>query len=93
MATVTYVTPAAVKPPGQPDISYAPDFKKYEARRDSRVKSGGLPRELPKGLPRQLTGKLVWEGDSLAKEYDWTYVLEQSQLDEIDLAVKHFKCR
>ncbi|KAK6952849.1 hypothetical protein Daesc_005143 [Daldinia eschscholtzii] len=91
MATVTYVTPAAVKPPGQPDISYAPDFNKYEARRDNRIKSGNLPKELPKGLPRQLTGKLVWEGDSLAKEYDWTYVLKQDQLDEIDLAVKHFK--
>ncbi|KAI1097553.1 Clavaminate synthase-like protein [Jackrogersella minutella] len=91
MATATFVTPAAIAPPGQPDISYAPDFGKYQARREKRIKSGGLPTELPKGLPQQLTGKLVWEGDSLAETYKWTYVLEPSQLDEIGLAVKHFK--
>ncbi|OTA96557.1 hypothetical protein M434DRAFT_373646 [Hypoxylon sp. CO27-5] len=91
MATATYVTPPALAPPGQPDISYAPDFGKYQARREKRVKSGGLPKELPKGLPQQLTGKLVWEGDSLAQTYNWTYVLSPSQLDEIETALKHFK--
>ncbi|KAL7619802.1 hypothetical protein AAE478_010347 [Parahypoxylon ruwenzoriense] len=91
MATATYVTPAAVAPPGQPDITYAPDFRKYEVRRDQRIKSGGLLKELPKGLPRELTGKLVWEGETLGKTYKWTYVLEPSQLSEIELALKHFK--
>lgn len=92
--TVTYlVTPPAVAPPGQPDISYAPDFTKYQARRDWRLKSDTLPKELPKGLPQELTGKLVWEGSTLAKTYDWTYVLAPTQLDEIELAVKHFKCK
>ncbi|KAI0880503.1 Clavaminate synthase-like protein [Annulohypoxylon maeteangense] len=92
MATATYVTtPPALAPPGQPDISYHPDPAKYQARRDRRIKSGGLANSLPKGLPRQLTGKLVWEGDKLAETYEWTYVLEPNQLDEIDLAVKHFK--
>ncbi|KAI1136428.1 Clavaminate synthase-like protein [Hypoxylon sp. FL0543] len=91
MATATYVTPPALAPPGQPDISYAPDFGKYQARREKRTNSEGLPKELPKGLPQQLTGKLVWEGDSLADTYNWTYVLDPNQLDEIDLAVEHFK--
>ncbi|XDG04988.1 hypothetical protein ABKA04_004603 [Annulohypoxylon sp. FPYF3050] len=92
MATATYViTPPALAPPGQPDISYHPDPVKYQARREKRIKSGGLEKELPRGLPKQLSGKLVWQGDNLAESYDWTYVLEPSQLDEIDLAVKHFK--
>ncbi|KAI0114598.1 Clavaminate synthase-like protein [Hypoxylon sp. NC0597] len=91
MATATYVTPPALAPPGQPDISYAPDFGKYQARRERRAKSGNLTKELPKGLPQQLTGKLVWEGASLAQTYNWTYVLNQSQLKEIEVALKHFK--
>ncbi|KAI1075995.1 Clavaminate synthase-like protein [Whalleya microplaca] len=89
--TVTYVTPAAVAPPGQPDISYAPDFQKYQARKDRRLKAGGLPKELPEGLPQELTGKLVWDGRTLAEAYNWTYVLQPGQLDEIELALKHFK--
>ncbi|KAI1371306.1 Clavaminate synthase-like protein [Hypoxylon crocopeplum] len=91
MTTVTYITPPALRPPGQPDISYAPDLGKYQARREQRIKSGNLSKELPRGLPRELTGKLVWEGDALAKTYEWTYVLEPSHLDEIELALKHFK--
>ncbi|KAI5863701.1 Clavaminate synthase-like protein [Durotheca rogersii] len=91
MTAVAYVTPAAVAPPGQPDISYAPDYRKYEARRDQRVKSEALQQQLPPGLPRELTGKLVWEGETLAETYNWTYVLDQSQLDELELALKHFK--
>ncbi|KAI0008230.1 Clavaminate synthase-like protein [Xylariaceae sp. FL0662B] len=91
MTTVTYVTPAAVAPPGQPDISYAPDFQKYQARKDRRLKAGGLPDKLPEGLPQELTGNLVWDGRTLADAYNWTYVLQPDQLDEIELALKHFK--
>ncbi|KAI1385396.1 Clavaminate synthase-like protein [Hypoxylon trugodes] len=92
MATATYVTtPPALAPPGQPDISYAPDFEKYQVRREKRIKAGGLQKLLPEGLPGQLRGKLVWEGDTLAETYNWTYVLTPSQLEEIESAVKHFK--
>ncbi|OTA60721.1 Clavaminate synthase-like protein [Hypoxylon sp. EC38] len=89
--TVTFVTPSAPAPPGQPDISYAPDYDKWQARAARRLKEGNLPTTLPKGFPEKLTGDLVWEGESIADTYDWTYVLNAEQLDEIDRAVEHFK--
>ncbi|KAH8647950.1 hypothetical protein BX600DRAFT_443285 [Xylariales sp. PMI_506] len=89
--TVTFVTPTAPAPPGQPDIAYAPDHGKWQARAARRLKDGGLPTTLPAGFPEQLTGDLVWEGDTLADNYDWAYVLNTDQLKEIDAALKHFK--
>ncbi|KAI1500746.1 Clavaminate synthase-like protein [Biscogniauxia marginata] len=90
-STVTLVTPAAPKPPGQPDISYDPDYNKWQARAARRVAAGNLPKNLPEGFPSQLTGDLVWEGQTIADEYDWTYVLSADQLSEIDRALDHFK--
>ena len=52
-----------------------------------------LPTTVPEGFPEQLNGDLVWEGDKLADTYDWTYVLSEDHLAEIDEAVKYFKCR
>ncbi|KAI1490998.1 TfdA family taurine catabolism dioxygenase TauD [Biscogniauxia mediterranea] len=89
--TVTLVTPAAPRPPGQPDISYAPDYDKWQARVARRLAAGNLPKSLPEGFPSKLSGDLVWEGQSIADEYDWTYVLSEDQLAEIDRAVEHFK--
>lgn len=88
-----FSTPKAVAPPGQPDISYAPDYGKYQARAARRLEAGNLPTSVPDGFPEQLKGDLVWEGDTLADTYDWTYVLSDSQLAEIDQAAKHFKCQ
>lgn len=88
-----FSTPKAVAPPGQPDISYAPDYDKYQARAARRVQSENLPSTLPEGFPEQLKGDLVWEGNTLAETYDWTYVLNEDHLAEIDQAVKHFKCQ
>jgi hypothetical protein len=88
-----FSTPKAVAPPGRPDISYAPDYGKYQARAARRVQNGNLPTSLPDGFPEQLKGDLVWEGNNLAETYDWTYVLSEHQLAEIDQAVKHFKCQ
>lgn len=86
------VTPAARAPPGQPDIAYAPDRRKWEARTARRLAEGNLRTTLPQGFPQQLQGDLVWDGANLAESYDWTYVLNTEQLSEIDAAVKHFKC-
>lgn len=90
--TVTWVTPAAQPPPGQPDINYAPDYDKWQARAARRLAEGGLPTKVPEGFPEQLTGDVVWEGATLAETYDWTYVLSEEQLAEIDQAVAHFTC-
>lgn len=91
--TSAFSTPKAVAPPGQPDISYAPDYDKYQARAARRVQSENLPTTLPGGFPEQLKGDLVWEGNTLADTYNWTYVLSEDQLAEIDQAISHFKCQ
>ncbi|ORY61788.1 TfdA family taurine catabolism dioxygenase TauD [Pseudomassariella vexata] len=89
--TVTFVTPKAPAPPGQPDIEYAPDYDKWQARAARRLAAGNLPTSVPDGFPEQLTGNMVWEGQTIAETYDWTYVLSDDQLAEIDRAVEHFK--
>ena len=91
-STVTWVTPRTEAPPGQPDIDYAPDHDKWQARAARRVAAGGLQDKVPEGFPDELTGDLVWDGNVLAESYDWTYVLNQEQLAEIDRALAHFKC-
>ncbi|KAK7923982.1 hypothetical protein PG985_006036 [Apiospora marii] len=82
--TVTDTTPAAPAPPGQPDIVYAPDYQKWQARAARRLASEALSKTVPEGFPNQLSGDLVWEGDKLAETYDWTYMLNEDQLAEID---------
>ncbi|KAJ3542785.1 hypothetical protein NM208_g3907 [Fusarium decemcellulare] len=42
-------------------------------------------------IGKQLKGDVVWDGATLAETYDWTYVLNDEQLAEIDRAVAHFK--
>ncbi|ROV93697.1 hypothetical protein VPNG_08836 [Cytospora leucostoma] len=82
----SFVTPAAVAPPGQPDIVYPPDYAKYQARAARRVATERLPTTVPEGFPEQLHGDLVWEGDTVAETYDWTYVLSEEELAEINEA-------
>ena len=92
--TVTSLSTDAARvagPPGQPDIAYAPDFEKYQARTARRLAEGNLPRTLPDGFPSELSGDLVWDGKTLEQTHDWTYVLSEAQLDEIESALKHFK--
>ncbi|KAF3764193.1 hypothetical protein M406DRAFT_62540 [Cryphonectria parasitica EP155] len=89
--SASFLTPTAAAPPGQPDIQYAPDYEKYQARGARRLQTEKLPTSVPEGFPDQLTGDMVWEGETLAETYDWTYVLKEDQLAEIDEAVQHFK--
>jgi hypothetical protein len=94
MATALTVQPtAALGPPGQPDIAYAPDFQKYQARSVRRVQSEELPSGVPEGFPAELKGDLVWEGETVGETYDWTFVLSEQQLAEVDDALKHFQCK
>ncbi|RGP76569.1 hypothetical protein FLONG3_5231 [Fusarium longipes] len=85
------ITTAAKPPPGQPDIAYHPDWDKYQARVARRTQTENLTKELPEGFPRELKGDLVWDGETIAQEYDWTYTFSAEQLDEIDRALAHFK--
>ncbi|KAI0115864.1 TfdA family taurine catabolism dioxygenase TauD [Nemania sp. FL0031] len=90
-ATITSTVPIALAPPGQPDISYHPSYEKWQARIARRLKEGSLPKVVPEGFPEKLTGDLVWEGQTVANTYNWTYVLSPEHLAEIDQAVAHFK--
>ncbi|KAJ8123945.1 hypothetical protein ONZ43_g218 [Nemania bipapillata] len=93
MSTTTITSTVLVPPgpPGQPDISYHPDHKKWQARAARRLQEAILPKSIPEGFPQKLTGDLVWEGATVADRYNWTYVLSPEHLAEIKQAVAHFK--
>ena len=78
----------------QPDIDYKPDFKKYKARAEARWQNESLEgASLPPGFPQRLKSKLVWQGKALSAEYDWTHVLSEQDVDELESALTHFKCQ
>lgn len=91
-APVFEITPAALPPPGQPDIAYHPDWNNYQTRVARRLLTEDLPKSLPDGFPKELKGDLVWDGETLAAKYNWTYVLSANHLAEIDRALAHFRC-
>jgi hypothetical protein len=93
LGPVFITTPAAQPPPGQPDISYHPDWNKYQARVARRTQTEELPKNLPEGFPKELKGDLVWEGETLAQNYTWTYVFSADQMADIDNALAHFRCK
>ncbi|KAK0733122.1 hypothetical protein B0T26DRAFT_633929 [Lasiosphaeria miniovina] len=78
-------------PPGQPDIGYAPNYGKFLARGERRHKTENLAKTLPPGFPQELKSDLVWDGNELAKTYDWNYRLSEEDVEEIEAALKHFK--
>lgn len=77
--------------PAQPDIQYHPDFVKYQDRTRRRKETESLQTTLPAGFPAQLISPLVWEGKEIENRSDWIYTLNDTQLDEIDAALKSFK--
>ncbi|KAJ5561571.1 hypothetical protein N7461_000332 [Penicillium sp. DV-2018c] len=75
----------------QPDIQYHPDYEKYKERTRRRKETEILQSSLPAGFPQKLESPLVWEGKDIEKQDDWVYQLSNTQLDEIDAALKSFK--
>lgn len=90
MATAQVLHPTG--PPGQPDIGYAPDFSKYQARSQKRAATEKLDQSLPEGFPSRLESDLVWDGTNIASRFDWVYELNDQEVEEIEEALKHFKC-
>ncbi|KAF2761605.1 Clavaminate synthase-like protein [Pseudovirgaria hyperparasitica] len=91
MATAQVVSPS---PAGQPDIGYAPDQDKYLARVQRRLqqeREETQNKSLPPGFPRELKSDLVWDGKDLETKYDWTYELNDQEVEEIEAALRHFK--
>jgi hypothetical protein len=87
--------PAALGPSvlQQPDIEYEPNIEKWRTRTRHRLGTEQLPQELPPGFPKKLVSDLVWQGDQLEGVYDWTYELNNAELDEIEQALAHFQCK
>ena len=79
------------RPIGQPDIAYAPDYNKYLKRTQHRKTTEKLADSLPQGFPKELKSDLVWQGDNIGDDFDWTYVLTDENLEEIEKALSHFK--
>ncbi|QKX63827.1 uncharacterized protein TRUGW13939_10998 [Talaromyces rugulosus] len=77
--------------PQQPDIQYAPDHAKYQARTARRLATEALSAGLPAGFPKELKSDLVWEGSELTGSYDWTYELKPAEVEEIEKALQHFQ--
>ena len=82
-------------PPGQPDITYHPDRAKWEARTAKRLAEDPslLETPLPAGFPKQVKSPMAWEGKDWVDESQWVYSLSQTELHEIDEAMKAFKSR
>ena len=76
----------------QPDISYHPDYTKFQLRIERLKSQRQSNPQLPSGFPQKLTGPLVWEGKDFTDEKDWTFVLTPEHLVEIENALVHFKC-
>lgn len=76
----------------QPEISYHPDLANFHSRSE-RLKQQRSPNQtLPDGFPQELTSPLVWEGKDFTNEKEWTFSLTETQLQEINNALIHFKC-
>jgi hypothetical protein len=75
----------------QPDISYHPDFEKYQLRTERLKAQRPSNPSLPTAFPQELTGPLVWEGHDFTDESEWTFTLSEKQLDEIQNALDSFK--
>jgi len=83
--------PSATTP--EPYVQYMPDYEQYKARGERRQKSENLDKTLPDGFPQKLTGDLVWDADTVSKDFAWNYQLTASDLTEINNALSHFKCK
>lgn len=75
----------------QPDISYHPDFQKYQLRSERLKAQRPSEPKLPGSFPFQLAGPLVWEGKNFTDESQWIFSLDGSQYEEIHQALIHFK--
>ncbi|EGX89135.1 taurine catabolism dioxygenase [Cordyceps militaris CM01] len=92
MAAAATLQPTfAAGPVGQPDIAYAPNWDAYQARTRRRVEDENLSNTLPAGFPANIASALVWDGATVSDTYQWWYRLTESDIAEINSALKHFK--
>jgi hypothetical protein len=46
---------------------------------------------LPNGFPSALDSPLAWTGQQLARQSDYIHHLSETEIEEIEAALKHFK--
>lgn len=93
MVTEIIMPGQTIQPPRttHPDITYAPDYDKYQARTQRRLATESLPDSLPPGFPSHLSSPLAWTGANIASSYNWNYTLSTDDIAEIDGALQHFE--
>jgi len=74
------------------DINYEIDTQKYLVRSKARVRSGGLPSEVPAGWPTELKGPLAWSSGSFSDEREYVLTLTDADKTELLAALKSYKC-
>lgn len=79
-------------------LSYYPNREESAAQTSHRLQNEQIEDTLPDGFPAQLDSKMVWDRENFSlgehQSNDGTecvLVLDESQLAEIDAAVKHFQ--
>lgn len=84
--------------PDYTNVSYYPNYEEYTARSSNRLDDESIDRTLPPGFPQLLNSKMVWEGQNLSLHEltssdgtECVLELNDSQLAEIDTALKHFQ--
>ena len=75
------------------DFGYKANETRYLARTRKRaLLLKNLPKEVPTGFPKCLSGPLVWKGDDFASdESQYVYHLTDADKAEMENALKYFK--
>lgn len=89
--SITQLETRLAGPPGQPEIGYTPDPVTYRLRVEKRQKEEKLPTTVPAGFPEKLESPLVWDGATVSDTYKWSYELTESDIKEVDDALKSFQ--
>ena len=72
-------------------IDWQPNFEEYSARSSARLKAGNLEQSPPNGWPAHIQRPSAWTGSQFPDESSYTYILDASQIAEIEAAVASFK--
>jgi len=86
-------TEKEIEIPEAVDFGYEANQVKYLARSRERASLLQiLPKEVPPGFPKRLSGPLVWKGEDFASdESQYVYYLTDADKTEIEEALKSFK--
>lgn len=78
------------------EIPYYPNREQYEAGSRCCLQKTYVEGSLPYGFPEKMDSNMVWEGRDITlthtgEEIPYLVILDHSQLEEIDEALKYFQ--